>query len=392
MRHLPRVENLTHSLVGAALAELALPRAAATPQRRLFFWAGIIAANLPDADLLYTGITPPPLGYLLHHRGHTHTVLGLLVQAALIGFVCLIPAVGRTVRLSQGRFWTLIALCLASHVTLDWWNSYGVHPFYPLDMHWYYGDAVSIFEPWLWVVLGAAAVLNARGDRSRLLLIALFAVAAVALGAFGLIPRGALLALVCVAALVTWGMRSQTAPRRSLAALVAATMFVAAMFGLKQVARARTVASMPAPERNHLVDVILSPRPANPACWTALAISAEAGAPEYVLRRAVVPMIPGVIACDASVRTVQWDEPQRQSLTALRALAHDDCAARAWLQFGRAPMVGGGSISDARFGNSAAGNFSAMTLTRAPGANACPAHLTDWVLPRSDLLAGPGGV
>ena len=39
------VENITHSLVGATLAELALPASASPDQRRLFFTAGIVAAT-----------------------------------------------------------------------------------------------------------------------------------------------------------------------------------------------------------------------------------------------------------------------------------------------------------------------------------------------------------
>jgi hypothetical protein len=43
------VETITHSLLGAALAELALPAGATKVQRRIFFAAGIVAANFPDA-------------------------------------------------------------------------------------------------------------------------------------------------------------------------------------------------------------------------------------------------------------------------------------------------------------------------------------------------------
>src|SRR5262245_13314230 len=90
------MDNLTHSLLGAALAELALPRDASRVTRRVLFAVGIVASNLPDVDLLYTGITAPPLGYLLHHRGHTHTVVGLLVQGLLLAGLCLlVPAVRR---------------------------------------------------------------------------------------------------------------------------------------------------------------------------------------------------------------------------------------------------------------------------------------------------------
>ena len=75
------MENLTHSLIGATLAELFVPRSASPAKRGLFFTVGVVAANLPDADLVYARITAPPLGYLLHHRGHTHTLIG----AAMLG-------------------------------------------------------------------------------------------------------------------------------------------------------------------------------------------------------------------------------------------------------------------------------------------------------------------
>ncbi|WP_370466973.1 metal-dependent hydrolase, partial [Salmonella enterica] len=42
--------------------------------------------------------------------------------------------------------------CLATllHIALDFTNSYGVHPFWPFDNRWYYGDAVFIVEPLFW--------------------------------------------------------------------------------------------------------------------------------------------------------------------------------------------------------------------------------------------------
>ncbi len=52
--------------------------------RTAFIRAGIVAANAPDVDLLYTGITEAPLGYLLHHRGHSHTLPGLVALGLVI--------------------------------------------------------------------------------------------------------------------------------------------------------------------------------------------------------------------------------------------------------------------------------------------------------------------
>jgi inner membrane protein len=182
------VENITHSLIGAAFAELALPAGATTAQRRTFFAVGVIAANLPDADLVYTNITAPPIGYLLHHRGHTHTLAGILGLAVLIGVVCLAPRIRQTLQNVHERFVSLVALCLLSHLVLDSWNSYGVHPFYPFGANWYYGDAIFIVEPWLWLFLGVAAMANAQGKMSRIALGLLFAVASFMFAWTGFVP------------------------------------------------------------------------------------------------------------------------------------------------------------------------------------------------------------
>ena len=162
------MDKITQSLVGVALSETAVRESATPAQRRLFLAAGIVSSNLPDLDLLYVGLTPPPLGYLLHHRGHTHTLVGLVVQGLLGWMLCrLAPAVRRLAAGDRARLFALIVVGLLGHLLLDTTNSYGVHPFYPFDRRWYYGDAVFIFEPWLWLLVGLAAAWNARSLLAR---------------------------------------------------------------------------------------------------------------------------------------------------------------------------------------------------------------------------------
>src|SRR5688572_27706353 len=104
------MDNLTHSLVGVALAHVALPDTAPRTRRGVFLAGGVLAANLPDIDLLYVGITPPPLGYLLHHRGHTHTLVGLVAQGLLLAVACrLVPPLWRLVAGASRRMWALLA-------------------------------------------------------------------------------------------------------------------------------------------------------------------------------------------------------------------------------------------------------------------------------------------
>jgi inner membrane protein len=93
------MDNVTHSLAGLLLAEAAFrlrsrrtcaesrgtPTADTRPRlRTMAAIASMIAANLPDADLFYTGVGSDRIGYMLHHRGHTHTVVMAIIGEALL--------------------------------------------------------------------------------------------------------------------------------------------------------------------------------------------------------------------------------------------------------------------------------------------------------------------
>lgn len=384
------MDNLTHSLVGATLAELALPAEAPRPMRRTFFVAGVIAANVPDADLVYTRITPPPLGALLHHRGHTHTVAGLIVLGLAMAGVCLLPRIRAAIEPARGRLWMLLAVALASHLVLDSWNSYGVHPFWPITSRWFYGDAVYILEPWLWMLLGVAATLNTVSRPARALL-GLGLVALVSLAAFlHVIPVVAFAALVAVAALLGIVLARRTPPMRSAAALVLALAFVAGLFALRDVARTTVLAAAPADARRRAIDVVLNPEPANPFCWSALTITHDATGATYAMTRGRAAVVASGGCGDAHAGGVTWQAPSVQSVADLRARWRDDCWVRAWLQFGRAPEIAEGTISDLRYGGVPRGNFTTMALDPPADGARCPANLTAWRPPRADLLGVDG--
>lgn len=380
------MENLTHALLGATLAELALPKSASAETRRLFYATAIIASNLPDADLLYTRITAAPLGYLLHHRGHTHTLIGLVVQAIMIGIVLLLPALRRRVKgpVLQTRLAGLVVVSLLGHLILDSWNSYGVHPFWPVSSRWFYGDAIYIVEPWLWLILGITVVANAHRAPIKRVLGAVLVSLAVAVWVVGLISAGALGALAVGAILWSGVVLRRTPHMRAAHALGAMSLFVAGMFLASRAVRREVITSMNA-TTSEIVDVILNPVSANPLCWNVLAIEKNEQAGEYLFHRGTTTLARGILACGASAsKPVRWDSPERQSLAQLRTLQRGDCRVRAWMQFGRAPTLTPGAIGDARFGGAERGNFSAMTLL--PPGSPCPSNLTNWTFPRADLL------
>jgi inner membrane protein len=172
-------------------------------------------------------------------------------------------------------------------------------------------------------------------------------------------------------------------------ALALTALFVVAMFGVRERARTMVLGAMSLASRANLVDIILSPAPANPLCWSALTVVREDATAEFVMTRGTVATMTSA-GCGSGHRSaVVWDDPVRQSRLRLRALARTDCSVRAWLQFGRAPQVAGGAIGDVRYGGATRDNFSRMLLPSDARPAACPPHLTHWGLPREDLLA-PG--
>ena len=392
------MDNITHSLVGVALADLTSGR---TPksQRPLLVGAAIVAANLPDIDLAYSGITPSPLGYLLHHRGHTHTIAGLAGLAmALVLAYGLFPSVRKLRMSGQLRFWLLIAIALASHLGLDALNTYGIHPFYPIDSTWYYGDTVFILEPFLWLTLGIAVAANARARPARLaaglpLLVLLFAIAAT-----GAVPPESVAVLVIVGGAFAW-LAVRVSPRtRAAVAFTLCGLMIAVLAITSRAARGATLEALRPVMTGQVADVILTPNPSSPLCWSVIAIEKREIAAKYVLWRGTLSLLPAwrpPATCALhgffGSRDVRGLGDRRlvlsgeihQPLGRLRALARDDCWVRAWLRFGRAPVIDGEWIYDLRFRERSGDNFSHMRLTAREG---CPSYVPAWSMPRADLL------
>lgn len=178
-----------------------------------------LAAEAPDLDVVsrFWG----PAFALNHHRGFTHSFLGVpIVAAAVLAFVYGIWRLrGRKTRNPDlpPRWGLLFAYgCLAglSHILLDYTNSYGVRPFWPFNERWYSWDIVYIAEP----VILAVLVLG-------LITPSLFSLINQEIGARpkDKAPPGRLAAsLALLAVFACWGLRDFE-HRRALAALEART-------------------------------------------------------------------------------------------------------------------------------------------------------------------------
>ena len=395
------MDNVTHSLVGVALADATMGRRS-PKSRPLVVGAGLIAANLPDIDLAYSAITPAPVGYLLHHRGHTHTIVGLVVLAvALVLAYRLLPPV-RAMRFAERlRLWLLIAVALASHLAMDALNSYGVHPFYPVDNAWYYGDAVFIFEPSLWVVLGVAVAWNGRSGTSRLAAALPILALLATIVSMEVVPLESAAMLAFFGVSFAWLARRMAPRTRAAVALSAVLLIVAGLITASRGARAAALSAMRPQLRGPLVDVILTPNPASPLCWGVIAIELVDAAGEYVLWRGTLTLDPALKAPEtcASHRLSEAGEVRHvaggrlllgreihQSLGRLRDVARRDCWTRAWLRFGRAPVITGTEIFDLRFADRRTRGFTHMPLVRQPGHPPCPSFVPKWEMPRKDLF------
>lgn len=171
------MEPVTHVLTGACLARAGLNRRAAYATLAM-----AVAAELPDIDVLW-GVRGPVYAFQ-HHRGSTHTLLGVPFEAAFV--LALIYGLHRwrTARASSrhratsgpsvanrnhprpltavpvrwGVLYLLTLIALLSHLLLDYTNSYGLRLFFPLRPHWYAASIVSIFDPLIFALLLLALV------------------------------------------------------------------------------------------------------------------------------------------------------------------------------------------------------------------------------------------
>jgi inner membrane protein len=57
-------------------------------------------------------------------------------------------------------------LAILSHPILDTLNTYGVRWLMPFSGRWFYGDALFIVDPWMWLVLGTGVIWTARGRKT----------------------------------------------------------------------------------------------------------------------------------------------------------------------------------------------------------------------------------
>ncbi len=214
------MDPLCHTLTGLAMGHAGLKRR--TP---LALTTLALAANAPDIDIAVLATGTLQMSF---RRGWTHGPLAMaLLPLALTG---LVMAYDRFVRqrrrpapgpVAPMQVLWLAALGTWSHPLLDYMNSYGVRLLMPFSQRWFYGDALYIVDPWLYLLLGLG---------------------------------------------VAWAVRARVAAAGTRAArvtLAAATLYVALMYGSNLWARAEVGAGLTRAGQGH-ARFMVTPVPVNP--------------------------------------------------------------------------------------------------------------------------------
>jgi inner membrane protein len=226
---MPTVEPLAHTLTGACLAESGLKRRSPLAASTL-----IIAVNLPDIDgTCYLHNADLAFAF---RRGWTHGILAVLLLPVILT-ACMM-AFDRLVRRRRaphlpaarpGVLLVLGFLAVISHILMDWPNSYGVRLLMPFSERWFYGDAMYIVDPWLWLVLGAAVMCSWTRRRQGLI-----AAVAITLGTTLIMLLNPLVAgwarAVWLVSIAAWFMARPRVPASARPAIAAGALVVAVAY------------------------------------------------------------------------------------------------------------------------------------------------------------------
>lgn len=182
------MDNLTHSLVGWALAETGLKR-----RTRKGLAACVLAANMPDIDVFFGWAPWQPLAT---HRGFTHGLVGgvLLMPPLLAALLWLFDrwqlrrgsAFPDPLPMRFGWLVTVSYLGAITHPLLDLQNTYAVQLLSLASTSWFHTDGLFIVSPWLLAILGSGIWLTRRRGDGRAATAALVGALAFIVGNIGI--------------------------------------------------------------------------------------------------------------------------------------------------------------------------------------------------------------
>lgn len=135
---------------------MAMSRAGLNRRTALATSTLVIANNLPDIDV---GVFATNTLAMSFRRGWTHGVLAQATLPIVLTAAMLLYDRVRAKASPDDRVRPLEILWMSYagvllHVFMDFTNSYGVRLLMPFSDRWFYGDALYIVDPWLYLSLG----------------------------------------------------------------------------------------------------------------------------------------------------------------------------------------------------------------------------------------------
>lgn len=405
---------MTHSLFGVVLAEagyqyLAKKKKPKKELRPVLYFASIFANNFPDLDFLFSLIDPTKLGYLLHHRGHTHTFLWIWPQVLILLLGIFLFCKFRQYIFTKTQWLVLTLLVVVGfhlHVGLDFLNSYGVHPWAPLDRNWFYGDILFIMEPFVWFSLLPMVLLSLQRKWIAWTLVGL----ATALMFYGftvnIISWLNVLIVILFFSGLYYSLRFKKTKRQLLVTLLVVVSVIGSFWSAGHAVKyhlKRDAISF-VEGGGVILDIMATPLPGNPFCWSFHVLEVRDNI--YRVHTGVFTHSPfgrGVMSCPSFPTekhipatsehplkkyskgdAAYWTDIYEQSVNELLQPYESHCRFRYWLQFARFPFRTGDIYNDLRYARRAK-NFSTLDLKEYNDSQ-CPVLPTSWVPPRQDLI------
>lgn len=411
------MDNITHSLTGAAIAEAYIPRDSKIPRGSLLL-ASALANNAPDFEAIWTSyIMPGKLGYLLFHRGHSHTLLGwpFLSLFFILSFWLFFKF--RKKSLPREYWVCLITLCFVGppvHLFLDYVGNYGLHPFWPWNNNWFYGDSLFIIDPLVWFLYSGTLFYVCQNKILKGVFATHIVLTFLLLMLIPFIPWSVASFQILLGILIMVALLRIPAHWRMRAGYSVLVLYFLFSFGVSSHVRSEVIKSVEAEQlfpKEQVQDVILSPYPANPLCWRAIVVRADDAEDIYELWSGYYTL-PGIPNEEASLCSLgasfapnivlefikprgdthtRWLHVWRNELSTLRELREKSCHFEAFLHYSRAPAWkidrDTVHISDLRYDRNQEVGFAEMTVPITRQSEKCPPpRLPVWHGPRMRLL------
>jgi inner membrane protein len=412
------MDNVTHSLIGLTAGEclfsltqkISLNRRPALSRKSILILS-VVAANFPDLDVLIGKFSSSPFDSLLQHRGYTHTLVGALIQALFFTLTLMLVS---KVKKRRDHFKTISWIFTVGfigiflHILLDSLNSYGVHPFWPFNNKWYYGDSIFIIEPWIWATLSVLlfSVYERGLARWSLLLLSFFSL--------GISIYFRIAPIFLIVMLLIWMIglfflshRFSIKKRPWIAAIGFSLVTLFFVFSGRFVkSQLREIQWQLNPEGKRF-DVILNPMPLNFFCWSFIFVEVQGKPSQYKLTSGFFSLAPEKIRPQTCSNVTQRNQivsftsqhagqdprivtypSYKVPVDSIIQFYKNDCRVRTYFQFSRAPFVqsknGKLEMGDYRFEKPKVEGFSRLKFPLKP--IDCPSHSVPWLSPREDFI------